>query len=457
MIDQKSRKMLCQVRDMAAEKGICASFVLHREKSHLMRIGNNSVSLNTSENLTRLDIEVINGKRCATHTQMGEISSVEYLEKALQIAVKKADVAGEKEYQPIPVIVESNIEESEQYDRELEQLDPQFKAEGYKKIIEETGNQYNFSGSWSSGSTEVYLISTENKNEAWHLSTDQDFNIVLKHPDKKWELIEKQTGWKKSDFNLNKAIENFKTLLAVYENHQGIRIEPGEYNVALGAKALAEVLMMAKYTGFSGRVWEEKQGWTSKYEPGDKILGENVTLVDDPEEDKTYRFSFDFAGKVRKKYPIVEKGILKGFLYDNSTCARYNRNQTGHTTGGLSIKMLPGSDSENILDATADMGKVLWIPALHYLNIPNASQGIFTGSSRFNAVLIENGKIVGPIYSARVTDTFERVFSQIKKVCCKNCSVNLSNTYDRRSPVAFSVPSYIVSEKVKITDTADSF
>ena len=32
-----------------------------------MRIGNNSVSLNTSEALTRLDIEVINGRRTGIH------------------------------------------------------------------------------------------------------------------------------------------------------------------------------------------------------------------------------------------------------------------------------------------------------------------------------------------------------------------------------------------------------
>mgnify|MGYP000611684301 CR=1 FL=1 len=107
------------------------------------------------------------------------------------------------------------------------------------------------------------------------------------------------------------------------------------------------------------------------------------------------RFSFDFAGKKRNTYPVIERGILKGLLYDSSTCARYNREQTGHTTGSASLKMVSGSDSADILEATVDMGKVLWIPALHYLNIPNTSQGIFTGSSRFNAVLIENGKIVG--------------------------------------------------------------
>ncbi len=457
MIENKIREIFCQVRDKAAGKGICASFSLHREKSHLMRIGNNSVSLNTSENLCRLDIEVINGRRTGSHTQMGDIDSVEYLEKALNLAVEKAAVASEKDYAPIPVCVEGNVDEADQYDAALEKLDPAFKADGYQKIISEVGEKYNFSGSWSSGSVENYLVSTENRNEAYHISTDQDFNIVLKHPEKKWELIEKQTGWRKDDFSAEQAIANFKALLPTYEHVPGFKPEPGEYTVAFGAKALAEMVMMAKYTGFWGRGWEEKQGWTSQNKPGDKILGENFTLIDDPESDQTYRIGFDFAGKLRKRFPVVENGVLQGFMYDASTCARYDKPQTGHSAGSISLVMQPGSDSDNLLEAVKDLGRVLVIPALHYMNIPNASKGIFTGSSRFNALLVENGKIVSPIFSSRVTDTFMSVFSKMVRISRQGKSINLSNTYGRRMPVAYSVPSFIVAEKVKITDSADSF
>jgi len=55
MLEQETRELLLSARDRAAASGVRATFVLHREKSHLMRIGNNSVSLNTSEELTRLD------------------------------------------------------------------------------------------------------------------------------------------------------------------------------------------------------------------------------------------------------------------------------------------------------------------------------------------------------------------------------------------------------------------
>lgn len=457
MQKNKAQEMICAVRARAADRGIDASFTLHCEKSHLMRIGNNSVSLNTSEHLTRLDIEVINGRRTGSHTQTGDVTSEAYIEKALQIAVDKAEVASEKDYQPLSVVSEAAVSENSQYDQALETVDPSFKADAYQKIIDEVGADYNYSGSWSSGSMELFLVSTANENTMHHLATDQDFNIVLKHPQKKWELRQWQSGWRLDHFKVEDVIAGFRKLLPTYEKHDGFKLEPGEYRVAFGSAAIAEVLMMACYTGFYGRSYEEKQGWTAKNKLGDKILGDNITLIDDPADDNTFRFGFDLMGKVRRQFPLVKNGVMQNLMYDSMTAARYGRELTAHTGGSASIVMQPGNAAADLLAAVKGMGRVIYIPALHYLNIPNPSQGIFTGSSRFNAVLIENGEVVSPIFSSRVTDSFQNVFGNVSLISSQSEPVNLSNTYGRRMPEASAVPAYIVSEKVKITDSADSF
>lgn len=457
MQKNNAHKIINTVRTSAAARGITATFILHSEKSHLMRIGNNSVSLNTSENLTRLDIEVVNGRRTGIHTQMGDVVSEKYVEEALQIAVKKAEVASEKDYQPITDRVEVTINENAQYDKALETLDPAFKADAFHKIITETGENYNFSGSWSSGSVEMFMVTTANDLEIHHLGTDQDFNVVLKHPEKKWELRQSMGGWRLSDFDVNKAVKGFKELLPVYEDMPGVKLEPGEYTVALGADALAEIMMMASYTGFYGRSYEEKQGWTAKNKKGDKVLGSNITITDEPADDKTYRFGFDLSGKQRRTFPVIDNGTLQGLMYDSSTAAKYGRELTGHNIGSISLVMKPGSADADLLQAVKGLDRVIYIPAIHYLNIPNHCQGIFTGSSRFNAIIIEKGKVVGPVFSSRITDSFQNVFGNVIMISRENESVGLSNTYGRRAPVAYSVPGFIVAEKVKITDSADSF
>jgi predicted Zn-dependent protease len=457
MLDANIREILMQVRDEAADEGIQATLKLHHEKSHLMRIGNNSVSLNTSENLIRLDIEVTDGRKQGSQTYLGAIKDADTIRNILDKAKEKARVASPKTYDPIPDKVETNIIEESQFDQELADMDPSVKAEAYSKIFGELGEQYNYSGSWSSGSMEVYILTTANRNEAYHRGTDQLFSVVLKHPQAKWELTHDQTGWKTSDFSVDETINVLNKLIPLYEENEGFKAEPGEFTVIFGANAVSEIIGMAAYTGLAGRGWEEKQSWTTKYKPGDRILGENISIVDDPKNPKTFMFGFDMCGHLRSIFPLVGNGDMMNLMYDSGTAARYGKKPTGHNTGSPSIVMDTGFGHADYLEAVKDMGRVLYIPALHYMNIPSRSKGIFTGSSRFNAVLIEDGKIVSPIFSSRVTDSFQNVLGKVAVISSVSESVNNSNTYGRRTPVAMSVPSYIVSEGVKITDSADSF
>ena len=389
---------------------------------------------------------------------MGSITSTEYVKKALDVAVEKAAYAFENHYQPILKGPKENIEKSNQFDESLENLDSDYKVNFFKKVIEESGSQYNYSGSWSSGSIEVFMVSTANDFEAWHLGTDQKILIVLQHPIKRWELKQELSSWRLNDVKPEEVIDQFKSLLPVYENNEGCKIEPGEYTVAFGPGAISEFLFAFTEVGVNGQAYEEKHSWLCHNKIGDKISGESVTITDNPDSDYVFGLAFDDAGTKRNKYPLIENGILKGLMYSIQTSARFNKPLTGHTLTYINnVELETGKDNENILEAVKDLGKVLYIPDLHYIGIPSPTKGILTGSSRYNAVLIENGKIVAPLYSCRVTERLGKIFNNLIRISSKKTSYNLSNTYERRSPFALGMPSYIVSKDVMITDSADSF
>lgn len=456
MLDSGTREMILEARDAARKRGLRASVMLHREDSHLMRIGNSSVSLNTSEKLTRLDIRVLDGNREGTHTVLGEVRSSAQVLESIELSAKKAAAAVPKDYTPRLAEVEESVDESPQYDPALEELDPAVKAGVYAEVFEGAGKRYNYSGSWSSGSTELYLVSTANDREAYHKGTDQLFSIVLKHPDAKWELQDEQTGWKAGDVAAEATIDRLKRYADLYEKVPGVRIEPGEYTVVFGPSALAELAGMALMTGVSGRLYEEKMSWTAQNALGDAVLGGNVTLVDDPGNPLTFMYGFDAGGIRRRRFPMIENGRLSALIYDMATAAKYGKEPTGHECEP-SLSMSCGTGPEDPLEAVKGMGRVLFVPAIHYMNLPNMSKGIFTGSSRFSAVVLEDGRMAAPMFSTRITDSFQNVFGNIAALSSKQVSVNGSNTYGRRSPVAAAVPSYAVVEKVKITDCAESF
>lgn len=446
------------VRDKAAVKGINAFFLLHIEKSHLMRLGNSSVSLNTSEHLTRLDIEVLDGKKTGFHSVMGEINSESFVEEALKIAVDKASLAFENNYQPRISGLVKNIEKSNQFDERVENLDSDYKVDFFKKVIDQTGSQYSYSGSWSSGSIEKFLVSTENKFEAWHLGTDQQMIIVLQHPTKKWELKSLLSGWRLDDLKVEDAVNYFKELLPVYENSNGYKIEPGEYTVAFGPGSISEFLFASTDIAFNGQCFEEKQSWLCHNKVGDKIAPEFINFFEDPDSDLVFGYNFDDVGTPRSRYPLIENGIFKGLMYDIQTASRYKKELTGHSLLYTNNAVLQaGKDTPNILEAVKDLGKVIFIPDLHYTGIPSPTKGVITGSSRYNAVLIENGKMVAPLFSCRLTEKISKIFNNIIKMSKESVSFNLSNTYERRTPFALGMPSYIVCEKIMITDSADSF
>ncbi len=454
MMNDKLRNMITEVRNKVRDHGIKASIHYHHENSHLMRIGNNSVSLNTSEELTRIDIEVIENRKKGTHTHLGEIGSADDLFKMILMVSEKAGKSAEMDFEPVLTVIEANVETETQYDAALDNLDPSVKERVYSAIFKNVGENYNYSGSWSSGSTETFSVTTANNNSVWHRLTDQQFTCVLKHPEKMWELASWQTGWKAGDVTAEATINEFKSILPVYENHDGFKVEPGSYRVVFGSQSLGDLLGMTVWTGCAGRTWEMKMGWTADRKIGDDVLHPSVTVLDDPENGQIFSEPLSDSGMLTKTQAMIEKGKFAGLLYDRNTASKYGKEAT--PSAGC-LAMQPGEGSVDFLEAVKDFERVLYIPAIHYMNMPNMSKGIFTGSSRFSAVLVEKGKIVSPIFSSRITDQFENIFGKVLAISSETISVNTSNTYGRRAPSAVSVPTWMLVDDVKITDCAESF
>ena len=459
MLDSRTREILHEVRRKAEAGGVRASFSLHRENSHLMRIGNSSVSLSTSEKLSRLDIRVIDGKRReGSHTHLGEIDSADQVASLLEIAAVKAKAAVEKSFEPLLEEVEETTHEEPQFDPELESMEPALKSDLYAGVFEQVGQDYSYSGAWSSGSVELFLISTANDRELYHRGTDQQFSVVLKHPTAEWELRAEATGWKAGDVRASAIVDELSGLTGLYETTGGKRIEPGDYTVLFGPAAVAELVHLTAFSGFHGRLYEENRSWTAGKKPGERVVGENIDLTDDPANHLTFMHGFDLGGKSRKRFAILENGAIGGFMYDLATAAKHGREPTGHELRSPSFVMGCGDGPSEPTEAARERGgRILTIPALHYVNMPNLSTGQLTGSSRFNATFVESGKVMAPLLSSRITDTLPRIMSNVSRISPVAVSVNLSSTYARRAPVAVCVPSYLIVEDVRITDCADSF
>lgn len=458
MLEARVRDLLCALRDYARREGIQAEINFHRERSNLIRLGNSAVALSTSEALTRFGVKVQDGRRVGSFSLTGDLTSAEQLRQALRKAAEICAASPEKAYQPIFGVVEETVDDSRDFDPALEAMPPEEKIGLCKTVIEtiSPGRAYEFSGSWTSGSTEYYYMTTANDREAYRKLTDGRLVLAIQEQQRKWEVYSEQAGKSAAAFSADAAVAEFESLLPLYEAQPGCAPLLGRTRVVFGPQAIGEMTMMAVWGGFIGRLYEEKQAYTSGKPFGEPLFSPQVSITDAPDHPGVYGMPFDFNGRRRRTFPLVENGIFRGLMYDSGTAAKYGKAPTGHDCSP-NLVFATGNAPAGHDAAFALAGDGLYIPYLHYVSMPEPSKGTMTGSSRFNALRIEGGRPAAPLFSVRVTDSVVNMLSHVVAVASRPVFADISTSYERRSPEAISVPEYLICDNVRISDRTESF
>ncbi len=123
--------------------------------------------------------------------------------------------------------------------------------------------------------------------------------------------------------------------------------------------------------------------------------------------------------------------------------------------------VLRGSEPVDLLAALAASPRdrdLLYVPFLHYTNIVNPTEGLFTGSSRFGALLLKkDGSVMIP-YNMRLTQSVLNVFGdKVAWLSQKTVPYNTSHSYGARNPTAIIVPQLMRVNDLEISHSNASF
>ena len=172
-------------------------------------------------------------------------------------------------------------------------------------------------------------------------------------------------------------------------------IESGEIPVIFTPKGLTALLLSLSLAVDGKSVYLGASPLRDKL--GQQIASPSLTILDDPFiEYGPNTSAFDNEGTVRKVTPLVEKGVLRNFIYDLDTAGRVGVKPTGHdsTRHLTNLVIQPGSTSyETMLRNTA---KGLLVHEFLGLGQGNPINGEFS-VNLFLAYKIENGKLVGRV------------------------------------------------------------
>ncbi len=458
----KILQTLRELRAYALAQGVEADFDYHEEVSSLIRYANSAISLNTSEHLIRLDITAYSGQRRANYQLITNLDQVAQMKRGVDLAGELANQAQPLTYpQTLPHFTEP-FEDESGYDPALAEISNAERLAYFSQVVEglETGD-IKSSGIFSCGAKTIAQINTRSEATQYFKTSDAQIEVVLSHARLKWEVRAAQSAQKKTDLDPRALNRELAFLAAHYQQDEPLQLPLGRYAIVFGQAAIATMLDFMNYIGFGGGMMKRGFSFLSEKEIGQKVFSDQFTLVDDPTCLATFPYARDFCGLPRRPFPLFQKGNFQGFTWFQDDADEFGQTPTGHTVDHLSLVMAAGNypvhTLEDLLSQPRDCD-ILYIPFLHYTNIVNPSKGLFTGSSRFGALLLRQDGSSAVPYNVRLTLSLLETFGE-KVVWLSQAAspTNVSHSYGARNPRAIVLPLFMRVNDLEISHSNASY
>ena len=453
---------LDELRRHARQQGYTVELLYHEEDSHLMRFANSAISLNTNEHLVRLDVTAHMERKRASYGLIADPADLDGMRAGIDIAGEMVEHARPLTYEPTVPVYEQTFVDETGYDPVLAGLGNQERLDYMNAAVEGLESEdIKLSGIFSCGSNIVAVTNTNSEHSLYFRTSDAQITAVLAHVIEKWEVIAEQSAQNTGELDPAPLRQELAFLLDLYQRETPQQLPLGTYDVILGPAATAELVSMMNWIGFSGGSMKRGFSFLSEDEVGQQVFSSQFDLIDDPARLETYPYKMDLTGIPRKRYPIFEGGVFRGFVWFQDDADEFGAEPTGHTVFHKSLVIGSGDREIGSLQELVDMPRqsdVLYIPFLHYMNIVNPSKGIMTATSRFGTLLLKADGSVAIPFNVRLTQSLRNIFGeQVDWLSKGTVAYNTSDSYGRRNPTAIVVPSFIKIDGLEISHSNAAF
>ncbi len=450
------------LREYALDKGARVHLEWNTEDSRLVRFANSAISLNTTERLTILDVSVYGEDKLASTQSIVDENDLDAMKAAIDKAIEMLEFAVPLTYKPTLPVIEKTTVSEEIYDPEIESLSNEdiiaFVNEATKGL--ETDDIV-LSGNFSSGVAMDASISTATPEVVFTRKTDIGVTLVLSSVERKWEVIAEQFVGFKRDLDAKILHDRFSWLVELYTTLPEERLPEGPYRVVLGPAAIAEYLGFLGWIGYSADAMKRGFSMFKEDDIGKKVMSEQFTLIEDPTLLATLPTPVDKFGREREKSAIFDRGVLKGFIWQQQAADEFGGTPTGHDIKHLALALQGGDVDVALIQDFARLPRdrdILYVPYLHYANIVNPTEGLVTGVSRFGALYLKSDGTITLPYNVRFTERLDELFGDKLVWLSKDLvPYGSSSSYFGRDQYAVLVPALACFDNVSVEISNESF
>jgi PmbA protein len=417
--ERQARSLLEGV--LSRSKATETEVMLVEDDQSLTRFANSEIHQNVAETDSEIRIRVVVDKRigtAATHDL-----SAAAIDEALDLAMAAAQrVPADERFHSLPS--PSPITPAIAYVGATADCSPTYRAERVAAICKlAIDANLAASGAFSTGSSAIAIANSLGLF-AFERRTGSDLKIVMTGAD--------SSGWAESTAMDVTAIDaeaaGREAIDRAIRGGNPIAPEPGQYTVVLEEYAVAEMLDYLSYVAFGGLAFiEERSLFAGRL--GERLFGENITIIDDPRAGDTLARSFDGEGVPSQAVTIVDSGIARAVVHDSYSAALAGTESTGHglpapnTFGAFAghLRLAPGNADRDRLVQGIDRG--LWVTRFHYVNIADPKRAILTGMTRDGTFLIENGECTRPVRNLRFTQGVPEALSSVRAIASETKTI----------------------------------
>ena len=389
--------------------------VLIEEERSLTRFAGNTIHQNMGREKTTLIIRVIKGSRVGIFTvdNLDENKWNYALRRAEDIAIRMPEdpdlpsLPTDKPHIPIDGYFESTANFS-----------PGERANAIKKAVNPLiKNNLSSSGAFDTRIITTYVATSTGIMKSFK-ETIASFHIIV-------ESASGSSGWGGAvdrdvrKINTVQVAERAAEKALLGKNK--IKLPPGKYTVLLEEEPVAHLLLFLAFMGLGGKTFAEGRSFMVG-KIGNRITGENVTIVDDATDPRTAGMPFDYEGIPKRRVILIEKGIARDVVTDSYYAKKLGKESTGHALrpdnkyGPYPKNMIFEGGNIKKEDMIKSIERGIIITRFWYVNFLNPMKTMVTGTTRNGTLLIEDGKIRGGVDDMRFVISILESFSKIKNL-----------------------------------------
>lgn len=300
------------------------------------------------------------------------------------------------------------------YDLAILQITPKDRAELVSEVVARCkAHNTKAAGALRNGYG-FLAIANSNGLFAFYERTDMAFSVTVATDEGTgWAAV---SGFRQNDVDVLTAGE--RALQKALLNRNAKELPPGAYTVILEPSAVADLLLFLAM-GFNALAVDEKRSWlTDKI--GQKVVGENITLVSDVFHPLHQGCPFDAEGYPTQRVVLLDKGVATGLVYDRVTAQKHGVAPTGHSVdpkgayGAFPRGLVMDGGDQTLDDLIADTHHALLITRLWYIRTVDPMKVLLTGMTRDGVFLVEDGQIVSAVKNFRFNESVLGMLNRVE-------------------------------------------